>query len=209
MDFNSPVGRESKKLLDTSRIKAHLLTIKELIEKENSIVIITHQGRPGDDDFSTLELHRDALSNELGMNVNFVNDIFGPCALDEIKKLGKGEALMLDNIRLASEELIEASPETQSRTYLVKKLAPLFDVYINDAFATAHRSQPSLVGFPMVLPSAAGRLMEKELVALSKLFSLEESPKVFVLGGGKVLDSIRIIEIYQRKRSQTEYFSVD
>ncbi|MDP8023725.1 MAG: phosphoglycerate kinase [Nitrososphaeria archaeon] len=200
VDFNSPVERESKKLMDTSRIKAHAPTIKELIEKGNSVVIITHQGRPGDDDFSTLELHRDALSDELGIDVKFVNDIFGPCALDEIKNLRNGEVLMLDNIRLAAEELIEASPDVQSRTYLVRRLAPLFDIYINDAFATAHRSQPSLVGFPLVLPSAAGRLMEKELVALSKIFNIEESPKVFVLGGGKVLDSIRIIENLSKKR---------
>ncbi len=200
VDFNTPVDRESKKLLDTSRIKAHIPTIKELVEKASSVVIITHQGRPGDDDFSTLELHRDALSSELGMDVKFVSDIFGPCALDEIKKLEKGEVLMLDNIRLASEELIEASPESQSKTYLVRRLAPLFDIYVNDAFATAHRSQPSLVGFPMVLQSAAGRLMEKELIALSKIFNLEESPKVFLLGGGKVLDSIRIIENLSKKR---------
>lgn len=200
VDFNSPVERESKKLMDTSRIKAHIPTIKELIERGSSVVIITHQGRPGDDDFSTLELHRDALTNELGIDVKFVNDIFGPCALDEIRNLSRGEVLMLDNIRLAAEELIEASPDAQSRTYLVRRLAPLFDVYINDAFATAHRSQPSLVGFPIVLPSAAGRLMEKELVALSKIFNIEESPKVFLLGGGKVLDSIRIIENLSKKR---------
>jgi phosphoglycerate kinase len=200
VDFNSPVEKESKKLLDTSRIKAHIETINELIKKDSSVVIITHQGRPGDEDFLTLEMHRDVLSNELDTEVGFVSDVFGPCALEEIKKLGKGEVLMLDNVRLASEELIEASPEVQSKTYLVKKLAPLFDVYVNDAFATAHRSQPSLVGFPMVLPSAAGRLMEKELVALSKIFNLEESPKVFLLGGGKVLDSIRIIENLSKKR---------
>jgi len=185
VDFNSPVERESKKLLDTSRIRAHIETINELIKMGSSVVIITHQGRPGDEDFSTLEMHREVLSDELDTDVGFVSDIFGPCALEEIKKLGKGEVLMLDNVRLASEELIEASPEAQSKTYLVKRLAPLFDVYINDAFATAHRSQPSLVGFPMILPSAAGRLMEKELVALQKYLILKNHQKFLCWEGEK------------------------
>ncbi|MGC8569218.1 MAG: phosphoglycerate kinase [Nitrososphaeria archaeon] len=200
VDFNSPVDRASGRLLDDSRIKAHVETIRELIEKGSSTVIISHQGRPGDDDFITLEPHRDVLSRELGMEVKFINDIFGPCALDEISRLRAGEVLMLDNVRLASEELIEAPFEVQSRTIFVKRLYPLFDAYINDAFATAHRSQPSLVGFPLKLPSAAGRLMEKELMALSRVFDAYESPKVFVLGGGKVLDSIRIIENLSRRR---------
>lgn len=200
VDFNSPVDPNSKSLLDKSRIKAHVQTIKEILNKGSALVVVTHQGRPGDDDFITLEPHRQALEEELGVEVKFISDIFGPCAVNEIKNLKGGEVLMLDNIRLASEELIEAEPEVQSKTYLVQRLAPLFDAYVNDAFATAHRSQPSLVGFPMLLPSAVGRLMERELTALSKVFNSEDSPKVFVLGGGKVLDSLRIIEFLSKKR---------
>jgi phosphoglycerate kinase (EC 2.7.2.3) len=107
---------------------------------------------------------------------------------------------MLQNLRLISEETVEGPIEAQKDTFIVKTLAPLVDVYVNDAFATAHRSQPSLVGFPLVLPSAAGRVMEKEISALSKIFNEPDRPKVFVLGGGKVPDSLKIIENLVKKK---------
>lgn len=124
----------------------------------------------------------------------------GPYARERIKSLNNGEILLLDNVRLVSEELIEAPPSQHAKSYLVKRLSPLFDGYINDAFAASHRSQASLVGFPMVLKSAVGRLMEREVSALAKVFNPEDFPKVFVLGGGKVMDSLRIIENLVRKR---------
>ncbi|TRM80886.1 phosphoglycerate kinase [Sulfolobus sp. A20-N-F6] len=199
IDINSPVG-ENGEILDDSRIRAHVVTIKELMDKSNSIVLISHQGRPGDKDFISLEQHAKLLSKHLGEEVAFVEDVIGPHAREEIKKLDKGKVLLLDNVRLMSEELIEAPPQQHIRSFIVKRLAPLFDAYVNDAFATAHRSQPSIVGFPLALPSAAGRVMEKEVSALAKIFNPEDSPKVFVLGGGKVHDTIRIIENLVKKR---------
>ncbi|TRM85809.1 phosphoglycerate kinase, partial [Sulfolobus sp. E3] len=155
IDINSPVG-ENGEILDDSRIRAHVVTIKELMDKSNSIVLISHQGRPGDKDFISLEQHAKLLSKHLGEEVAFVEDVIGPHAREEIKKLDKGKVLLLDNVRLMSEELIEAPPQQHIRSFIVKRLAPLFDAYVNDAFATAHRSQPSIVGFPLALPSAAG-----------------------------------------------------
>jgi len=194
VDFNSPINPKTGEILDDTRIRAHLETIRELVERKCAVVIVSHQGRPGEDDFVTLERHAERLEKLLGMEVDFVDDVIGPEARRRIKELEPGKILMLDNVRLVSEEMIEALPEKQANTIFVKRLAPLFNYYINDAFAAAHRSQPSIVGFPMVLPSAAGRLMEREVNALRFLASPAERPRVFVLGGGKVRDTLRIIE---------------
>lgn len=200
VDINSPVDKKTKKLLDYSRIQAHSVTIRELIDKKAGVVIISHQGRPGDDDFISLEEHAKVMSKYVGQEIEFVDDVIGPYSRERIRNLKPGEAIMLQNLRLISEETVEGPIEAQKDTFIVKTLAPLVDVYVNDAFATAHRSQPSLVGFPLVLPSAAGRVMEKEISALSKIFNEPDRPKVFVLGGGKVPDSLKIIENLVKKK---------
>lgn len=199
VDFNCPIGVNGE-ILDDSRIRAHTPTVKELISCNASTVLITHQGRPGESDFVTLEKHAELLSKYLGIDVKFVSDVIGPTAINEIKNLKPGEVLLLDNLRLVSEEVIEAVPEVQAKTYLVRRLAPLFDYFVFDAFATAHRSQPSIVGFPMVLPSLIGSVMKRELDALSRIFNFAEGPKVFVLGGAKVQDTIKIIEFLNKNK---------
>jgi phosphoglycerate kinase len=100
----------------------------------------------------------------------------------------------LDNVRLLAEETLEESGEKLARTNFVTRLAPLFDLYVNDAFAAAHRSQASLVAFPYVLPSAAGKLMEKELRALERLLVEPGRPSTYILGGAKVEDKVPVIE---------------
>ncbi len=194
IDVNSPIDPKTGEILDDTRIRAHVPTIRELLERGAALVLMSHQGRPGEPDFVSLERHAELLSKHLGQPVNFIDDVIGPAARNAIASLKPGEVLLLDNTRLVSEEIIEATPEKHANSIFVRRLAKLFNYYVNDAFATAHRSQPSIVGFPMVLPSAAGRLMEKELTALSKLYKPEERPRVFVLGGGKVHDTIRILE---------------
>lgn len=199
VDFNCPIGVDGK-ILDDSRIKAHVPTIERLINAEASVVVISHQGRPGESDFVTLEGHATVLSKYLGREVKFVPDVIGPTAISEIRRLGSGEVMLLDNLRLVSEEIIEASPEVQARTFLVRRLAPHFDFFVFDAFATAHRSQPSIVGFPMVLPSVVGEVMRREIDALSRVFSNVTGSKVFILGGAKVQDTIRIVEFLTKNK---------
>jgi phosphoglycerate kinase len=194
IDINSPIDPKTGEILDDTRIKAHVPTIRELLERGAALVLMSHQGRPGEPDFVSLENHGKLLEKYLGHPVNFIDDVIGPAARKAIAELKPGEVLLLDNTRLVSEEIIEATPEKHANSIFVRRLANLFNYYVNDAFATAHRSQPSIVGFPMLMPSAAGRLMEKELTALSKLYKPEERPRVFVLGGGKVHDTIRILE---------------
>lgn len=199
VDFNCPIGTDGK-ILDDSRIKSHIPTIKECVDSGASVVLISHQGRPGENDFVTLEKHSEVLNKYLGIDVKFIPDVIGPAALNEISKLRSGEVLLLDNLRLVSEEIIEAVPDVQSKTYLVRKLAPHFHYFIFDAFATAHRSQPSIVGFPMVLPSIIGNVMKKELDALGKVFGTSEGPRLFLLGGAKVQDTIKIIEFLTKNK---------
>jgi phosphoglycerate kinase len=201
VDVNSPVDPKSGLILDDTRIRLHAETIAELSEKSARTVVLAHQSRPGKDDFTTLRQHADALSQILDKPVKYADDIFGSHARGFISKLKSGEILLLENVRFYSEEILKREPELQAKTHMVRKLAPLADYFINDAFAAAHRSQPSLVGFALKLPSAAGRVMERELKALYSAVNNVERPCVYVLGGVKVDDSITIAENVLRKGS--------
>ncbi|MEM2103461.1 MAG: phosphoglycerate kinase [Candidatus Bathyarchaeia archaeon] len=193
VDFNSPVDPETKKVLDDTRIKAHgETTLKELSEKKAKTVVLAHQGRKGDPDFTSLRQHAEILSKVLGKPVKFVDDVFGEKAQKAIKELKGGEILVLDNVRNFAGETKEGTPEEHSKTELVKALAPLADLFVNDAFAAAHRAHVSMVGFTAALPSVAGRIMERELKSLSRVLENPEKPCVYVLGGAKADDSLEI-----------------
>jgi len=194
VDINAPVNPNSAEILDDTRMKLHSETIKELSDKGGKVVILAHQSRPGKKDFTTLEQHSNVLAENLNIDVKYIDSIFSTYAINAIKQLNNHEILLLENVRFFSEEPINKSPEEQSETILIKKLSPYVDIFINDAFAAAHRSQPSLVGFTTVVPSAAGRVMEKELKILQSALDKVEKPCVFVLGGMKADDSIDVME---------------
>jgi len=194
VDFNMPLNKETFEILDTTRIKRVLPTIEELIFDNAKVVILAHQGRQGSWDFINLEKHAKALSDLLGQDVKFVEDIYGDKAKEAIKSLNPGDVLMLDNVRKFDRETEKKSPEEHARSELVQNLYPLADYYVNDAFAAAHRKQCSLVGFTHVLPSCAGRLMEKELTTLGKIVANPEKPSVFLFGGAKFSDVVVTIE---------------
>jgi len=163
VDFNMPLDKDSFEILDTTRIKRALPTINELINKNAKTVIIAHQGRKDSWDFINLERHAKALSNLIGKEVKFIEDIYGEKAKDNIKNLKNGEILILDNVRKFDGETDKKSAEDHAKSELIQNLYPLGDLFVNDAFAAAHRAQCSLIGFTAVMPSCAGRLMEKEL----------------------------------------------
>ena len=193
VDFNSPIDPETKKILDATRIRAHgETTIKELVEKGAKIVVLAHQGRMGKPDFIPLKQHAEILGEVLGKPVKYVNDLFGEKAKKAIKELKSGEVLVLENVRTYPAETKKGTPEEHAKTELVQKLAPLADVFVNDAFATAHRAHVSIVGFTAVLPSVAGRIMERELKSLSRVLENPEKPCVYILGGAKADDSLEI-----------------
>jgi phosphoglycerate kinase len=192
LDMNAPLDPASNQILDDSRIVAAKPTLDAL--NESSVVVLAHQGRPGKEDFTTLEQHAALLQKNCAQHVTFIDDVMGPAARDAIKRTERGQVLVLDNVRLCSEEILEDKGEKLAKTNLVSRLAPLFNLYVNDAFATAHRAQASLVGFPYVLPSAAGRLMEKELAALKRVLERPERPSTYALGGAKIEDKVPVIE---------------
>jgi phosphoglycerate kinase len=193
VDFNSPIDPKTKKILEDVRIRAHgETTIRELVHKGAKVVVLAHQGRPGDSDFIPLKQHAKILGEILGRPVKYVDDLFGEKAKKAIKSLKGGEVLVLENVRTFADEQKKGTPEEHAKTALVKSLAPLADVFVNDAFATAHRAHVSIVGFTAVLPSVAGRIMERELKALGKALESPEKPCVFVIGGAKADDALRI-----------------
>jgi len=198
VDINSPLDPESLDILDISRIKRIIPTLNEL--KNGKVVLLAHQGRPGSWDFTGLEKHARAISNELGREVAFIDDIYGEKAKKAIKNLKKGEIILLDNVRKFEGEREKKSPEEHALSPLVKNLAPLADIFVNDAFAAAHRSHCSLVGFIPVLPSYAGRLLEMEVKTLTKIMEMPERPCIFIFGGAKYSNAIKVIKnLLERK----------
>lgn len=193
LDLNSPIDPESGEFLDDRRFISHKETIQELIKKKAKIVCLAHQGRPGDEDFTTLEKHAEKLSEIVGKKIGYVDSLLGSKVDEEIKKMKDGDVILLENTRFYSEEILQRPPDAQATTILVQNLAKLADIFINDGFAVAHRSQPSVVGFPMLLPSAMGRLMEKEYTTITDLLKNPKTPITFVLGGTKADDSINVI----------------
>jgi phosphoglycerate kinase len=205
VDFNSPVDPETKKVLDDTRIRAHAeTTINELVQKNAKTVILAHQGRPGEPDFLPLTQHAAILGKLLGKPVKYVNDVFGETAQKAILQLKSSEILVLDNVRTIADEQKKRSPEEHAKSEFVRRLAPLADFFVNDAFASAHRSHISIVGFPAVLPAVAGRIMERELTALTKVLDAPEKPCLFIIGGAKGDDSLEISR-YVLKNTIADY----
>ncbi len=200
VDINQPIDRQTGALKDTTRIRACLPTLRELSSKGAKLVLLAHQGSDIEyKNFHTTAPHARVLSELLGREVKFIDDVCGPAARAAIAALAPGEILLLDNVRFAAEEqtLFELklglSHEQQAQTQVVQKLAPLADAYVCDAFAAAHRDQPSLCGFQQLLPSAMGRLFEEEYCVISGLMEAPKRPCVFVLGGAKINDAFQMM----------------
>jgi phosphoglycerate kinase len=189
LDLNSPMRNSD--ILDDKRFRSHLPTLREL--DRSRTVILAHQSRPGKNDFTTMELHASLLSDLIKKDVGYVDDIFGSTARKSINGMKKGEVLLLENVRFYAEEMLSRTPEEHANSHMVRKLSPLFDLFINDAFSAAHRSHLSIVGFSSVLKTVVGRVMEREISALEQVKG-SKRPRLFVLGGVKVDDSIRIAE---------------
>ncbi len=193
VDVNSPINQKTGEIMDDRRFLSHKKTLQELIQKKARIIIMGHQGRPGDPDFTDLEKHTELLSKIIEHKIKYVDCIFSSYVVDEIKKMKNGDVIMLENLRFCAEENIIRPADVQAKTHMVEKLAPAIDLYIDDAFGTAHRSQPSLVGFPEVVPCCAGRLMEREIKVIEEIVKNPKKPVTFVLGGTKADDSLKAI----------------
>ncbi len=192
VDVNSPVD-DAGTLTDDARLRAHVDTLSELLDRGGRVAVLAHQGRPGGDEFFGLQAHAERLDELLDDPVRYCDATFSADARDAVADLDSGEAVVLENTRFYSEEYMEFEPRDAADTHLVARLAPALDAYVNDAFAAAHRSQPSLVGFPLRLPAYAGRVMEEELDVLGSIGDAPR-PRVYVLGGAKVSDALTVAE---------------
>jgi len=181
-DLNSDVV--NGKVLESERIKESARTIKELKSKGARIVIIAHQGRKGKDDCVSLSQHAKQLNKYV--KVEFVDDTLGSKAIEKIKELKSGRALLLENVRFIYDEL---EPNKKDNKFL--KLIGLFDFCVNDAFSVSHREQASITLFPKFLKSCIGRLMESEIKAIEKV-KLKDT--LFILGGNKAEDNIKLLK---------------
>lgn len=187
-DFNVPLD-ENKNITDNRRIVGALPTIKYLLDNDCKVILCSHLGRPKgqvNKDFS-LEPVAKELSKLLGKEVKLANDIIGKSAKELTANMKDGEIVLLENVRFDSRE--EANDAE-----FAKELASLAEIYVNDAFGTAHRAHASTAGVASYLPAVAGFLMEKELNFLGTTLENPERPFVAILGGKKVSDKIGVID---------------
>jgi len=197
VDMNVPIDPETKQITGNRRIEEVATTIKALDGAK--IVIISHQGRVGRNDFVGMENHAKELEKYCDKKVKFVCDVIGTLAQNEIKNMTGDEILLLDNLRLCAEENYEFSLAESAKTMMVQRLKDLFDLFVLDSFPSAHRTHPSLVGFAQVLPTCAGKLLEKEVKQLENVLTVAKSPFVLVLGGSKVDDRLNAIKMLIEK----------
>jgi len=195
VDINCPLSKDKLEIINDVRIRSIVPTVRELIGKRAKLVILAHQSRKGKWDCTGLEQHAKRLSRNLNIPVKYVDDVIGDDAKKAIEELEPGQVLLLGNVRNIDSESEELDMHVHAEGEIVKELRPLIDYYVCDAFGAAHRSQCSLVGFPIKVPSASGRLMARELYALQSIFNNPRRPSVFILGGAKFGDVPHMIDV--------------
>ena len=187
-DFNVPMD-ENQNITDNTRIVAALPTIKYLLEQNCKIILASHLGRPKGEvkpEFSLKPVAKE-LSKLLGKDIIMANDVIGEDATSKAENLKEGEIMLLENVRFHREE-------TDNDPEFAKKLASMAEIFVNDAFGTAHRAHASTTGIADYIPGVAGFLIEKELKFLGNAINNPERPFVAILGGAKVSDKIGVID---------------
>jgi len=194
VDFNVPLNINTGAISDDSRIRASLPTIKYLVDHKAKVILCSHLGRPGGKVVENLRIAPIAqrLSQLTGLPVSTASDCIGQEVESKVGTLKEGDILILENLRFHPEE--EANDADFAR-----KLAKLADIYVNDAFGTAHRAHASTVGVAKYLPAVAGFLMKKELKVMEKLLDNPERPSACLIGGAKVSDKIELLQNMLRK----------
>lgn len=188
-DFNVPLDKETGEITNDLRITAALPTIKYLLENNAKVILCSHLGKPKGEVKPSLSLKpvAERLSKYLGFEVKLASDIIGESAENLVNNLKEGEAILLENVRFDARE-------EQNDSEFAKKLASFAEIYVNDAFGTAHRAHSTTAGVAEYLPAVSGFLIEKELKFLGASLDNPERPFIAILGGAKVSDKIKVIE---------------
>lgn len=189
VDFNVPLDKETGDITDDRRIRAALPTIQYLMSQKARVILVSHLGRPkgGFDPKLSMKSAAERLSELLGQPVLLASDVIGEDARKKAEALQPGEVLMLENVRFHKEE-------TKNDPAFARELASLADVYVNDAFGTAHRAHASTAGLARFLPAVSGFLIQKEIEIMGAALADPARPFVAILGGAKVSDKIGVIE---------------
>ncbi|MEM4389567.1 MAG: phosphoglycerate kinase [Candidatus Micrarchaeia archaeon] len=219
LDLNSPV--RDGVLIDDERIRAHAGTVAEVARKADKVILLSHQGRPGENDFIPLRQHWRALEKYAGIPILYPwkdksdeeiiamgeEAVIGDRIMEMLQGLKKGQVILLENVRLLPYETVEKSVEEHAKSPLVERITSLGEiVFVLDGFSVAHRPHCSVIGFAQ-WPTVAGRVMEKELRALTKAFMDPKEPIVLITGGVKVSDSIKSIQNFL-ERARGKAFKV-
>lgn len=188
VDFNVP-SDDQRHITDDTRIRASLPTIEYLVQQEARVILVSHLGRPKgkSNPKYSLDIVVQRLSELLGQDVQFAGDCVGDAARQAVNKLQDGQVLLLENVRFHAEE------EKNDPTF-ARDLASLADIFVNDAFGTAHRAHASTEGVSHYIPAVAGLLMQKEVDFMGNALERPERPFVAIIGGAKVSDKIGVIE---------------
>ena len=194
VDFNVPLNINTGAISNDSRIRASLPTIKYLVDHKAKVILCSHLGRPRGKIVENLRMAPIAqrLSQLMGLSVSTASDCIGQEVESKVETLKEGDILVLENLRFhPGEELNDPD--------FARELASLADIYVNDAFGSAHRAHASTVGVAKYLPAVAGFLMKKELEVMEKLLHNPERPSACLIGGAKVGDKIELLQNMLRK----------
>ncbi len=199
LDINSPIHPVTGEIMGDSRFRSHISTLDRL--KNSKVVILAHQSRPGKSDYISLEGHAKRMERIIGRRVRFCDSLFGPSAIQEIKKMNKGDILMLENTRFFSEDVVLDSVDNESmeESNLVRGLSSVADFFINDAFPAIHRGQTSLTGFTNKIPNIAGLLIQTETEAIERFLKSDKKKSIAILAGAKIEDSISVARSFQMR----------
>jgi len=183
IDLNTTI--KNGKPLINERFVEHSKTIKELIKMNAKIILIAHQGRPGEKDFISLHHHAKVLSKLVGRKIKFIPGLYEKKVVESIKFMKPKDVILLENVRFYDDEF----SKNPRRTKFVKTLQPLIDYFILDAFSVAHRAQTSVIGFH---PAIAGRVLLNELSGIEKI-KHSKHPYMLIVGGGKIKEPLNLI----------------
>ena len=193
VDFNVPQD-DMGRITDDTRIRAALPTINYLVKQNAKVILCSHLGRPKGvvNEKYSLKPVSERLAELMNMPVKMAEDVIGDSAKGLVKDMKEGEIVLLENVRFHAEE-------EKNDPAFAKELASLADVFVNDAFGTAHRAHASTAGIANYIPAVAGFLMDSEIMALSNAMNNAEKPLVVILGGAKVSDKIKVISTLMTK----------